>query len=176
MDIRKLLGLQPREGPRDGDTQTVRRIVQELEAIDPETARYLAAFAFTLSRAAQADSRISPEETQEMERTVERWGGISAAQSVLVVKIAKAQSSLFWATEDFLVTRQFKALSTPEQREQLLHCLFAVSAADDSISGDEEAVIRQIASELDIADRDFVAIRCSYNDKRAALKNLPGGA
>jgi len=35
--------------------------------------------------------------------------------------------------------------------------------------------VRQIASELDLADRDFLAIRGRYNDKRAVLKNLPGG-
>jgi uncharacterized tellurite resistance protein B-like protein len=175
MFIRKLLGLEPREASgREADTQTVRRIVQELEAMEPEKARYLAAFAFILSRVAHADSHVSAEETQEMERTVERWGGISAAQAILVVEIAKAQSSLFGATEDFLVTRQFKSMSTPVQREQLLHCLFAVSAADDSISSLEETLIRQIAAELDVVDREFIAIRCSYNDKRAVLKDFPG--
>jgi uncharacterized tellurite resistance protein B-like protein len=176
MFILKLLGLQSRTGAsaRDGDTETVRRIVKELEAMEPERARYLAAFAFILSRVALADAHASPEETQEIERTVERWGGVSPAQAVLVVQIAKAQASLFGGTEDFLVTRQFKSMTTPAQREELLHCLFAVSAADDSISSEEESVMRQIASELDLPDREFVAIRSRYNDKREILKNLPG--
>lgn len=175
MFIRNLLGLEPRATAHESDTSTVRRIVQELDAMDPAQARYLAAFAFILSRVANADAHVSLEETQEMERTVCRWGGVSEAQSVLVVQIAKSQSSLIGATEDFLVTRQFKAMSTPAQREELLHCLFAVSAADRSISSAEETVVRQIASELDLADRDFLAIRGRYNDKRAVLKNLPGG-
>jgi len=175
--IRKLVGLGPESRPRpDDDTQTVRRIVRELEAMEPDKARYLAAFAFILSRVAHADAHIGAEETREMERTVESWGGISAAQSVLVVEIAKAQASLFGATEDFLVTRQFKTMSTPEQRQHLLHCLFAVSAADDSISSAEEALIRQIASELDLFDRDYIAIRASYSHKRAALRDLPGNS
>jgi uncharacterized tellurite resistance protein B-like protein len=174
MFIRKLFGLQPqKESGPDADTQTVRRIVQELEAMEPAKARYVAAFAFILGRVAHADANISADETREMERTVERWGDVPGAQAVLIVEIAKAQASLFGATEDFLVTRQFKDLSTPAQREHLLHCLFAVSAADDSISSVEEGLVRQIAGELGVFDRDFIAIRSVYNDKRAALKNLP---
>lgn len=175
MFIRKLLGLEPRAAGPAEDTNTVRRIVQELEALEPARARYLAAFAFILSRVAHADAHVSAEETQAMERIVRQWGGISEAQSVLVVQIAKTQSSLLGATEDFLVTRQFKSIATPAQREELLHCLFAVSAADESISSAEEALVRQVASELDVADRDFLGIRSRYSDKRAVLKNLPGG-
>jgi len=175
MFIRKLLGLQDADASKpDRDTETVRRIVQELGAMEPERARYLAAFAFILSRVAHADLHVSPEETRAMEAAVARWGGLSSAQSVLVVKIAQSQSSLFGPTQDFVVTRQFGALSTPAQREELLHCLFAVTASDDSISSQEEAVLRQIASELGLTDRDFLAIRSTYNHKRAVMKDFPG--
>jgi uncharacterized tellurite resistance protein B-like protein len=177
MDIRQLVGLRPREKPSQaGDTETVRRIVSELEAMEPDRARYLAAFAYILGRVAHADAHVDAEETAAMERMVVRWGGLSPAQAVLVVQIAKAQTSLFGSTEDFLVTRQFKSMAAPAQREELLHCLFAVSAADDSISSVEEAAIRQIASELDLPDREYLAIRSRYNDKRDVLKNFPGGA
>jgi uncharacterized tellurite resistance protein B-like protein len=175
--IRKLLGLPGADEPaRDRDTETVRRIVRELGAMEPERARYLAAFAFILSRGAHADLHVSPEETRAMEDAVALWGGLSAAQAVLVVQIAQSQSSLFGATQDFVVTRQFGTMSTPAQREELLHCLFAVSAADDSISSAEESVLRQIATELGLSDRDFLAIRSTYNHKRAVMKGLPGGA
>jgi uncharacterized tellurite resistance protein B-like protein len=151
----------------------VRRIVKQLSTLEPDRARYLAAFAYILSRVAHADADISPAETREMERTIELWGGLSPAQAVLVVEIAKAQSSLFGATEDYLVTRQFKSLALPVQRQELLHCLFAVSAADETISSAEETLIRQIASELDLSDRDYLDIRSTYNHKRAVLKDLP---
>ena len=174
MSIWKLLGLQPREGsPDQGDTETVRRISRELEALEPEKARYLAAFAFVMSRVAHADSHVSPEETASMEHIVMSYGGLSQAQAVLAVQIAKTQSNLFGATEDYLVTRQFRDLSTPAQREELLHCLFAVSAADDTISSVEEALIRQIASELGLSDRDFLAVRAQYSEKRQVIKDLP---
>jgi uncharacterized tellurite resistance protein B-like protein len=176
MSIRKLFGLEPAAPtPGDGDTETVRRITAELEAMEPEKARYLAAFAFVLARVAHADFNVSPEETRSMEEIVQRYSGLSQAQAVLVVQIAKSQATLFGATEDFLVTRQFRVMSTPDQREELLHCLFAVSAADDSISSLEETLARQIAAELGISDREFIALRSNYNDNRRIMKDLPGG-
>jgi uncharacterized tellurite resistance protein B-like protein len=176
MSFWKFLGLEPRTASRsDRDTETVRRIARELEALEPARARYLAAFAFILSRVAYADSQVSAAETSSMERIVEQYGQLSPAQASLVVEIAKAQANLFGATEDFLVSRQFRDASTASEREELLHCLFAVSAADDSISSVEETLARQIASEIGVSDRDFLAIRSRYSDKRQVLKDLPGG-
>jgi uncharacterized tellurite resistance protein B-like protein len=175
MSLLRFLGLQPKSAAAEADTETVRRIVEQLESMDPERARHLAAFAFILSRVAHADAHVSDTETERMEQTLMRYGGMTQAQAVLAVQIAKSQATLFGETENFLVTRQFKGMSTPEEREELLHCLFAVSAADDSISSLEETHIRQIAGELGLVDRDYLAVRASYNDKREVLKKLPGG-
>jgi uncharacterized tellurite resistance protein B-like protein len=158
---------------RRADTETVLRITRELEAMDREEARYLALFAFLLSRVAHADSHVSPEETREMERAVERWGGLSPAHAVLVVQIAKEAANLIGNTEDAKVTRQFKLLSLPVQRHELLHCLFAVSAADDSISVVEETVVKKIALELGLSEHDFHDIRSSYDSKRRGAKRTP---
>ncbi len=153
-----------------GDSDTVRKIARQLEVMDPDKARYVAAFAYVLGRIANADSHISEEETREMERLVETHGQLSEEQAVLVVEIAKSQNRLFGGTENFVVTREFRAIATRQQREQLLHCLFAVSAADDSISATEEAQGRQVASELGFTHREFIAIRARYSDKRELLK------
>ena len=66
--LKQLLGLEGKsekleKGRESGDTDTVRRIVAELEAIEPKRARYLAAFAYILGRVAHADLDISAEET-----------------------------------------------------------------------------------------------------------------
>jgi uncharacterized tellurite resistance protein B-like protein len=168
MIIDELLGLEPQSGVRpDQDTEAVRRIARQLEGLEPEVARYLAAFAFILSRVAHADSAISRDETTEMERIVERWGGVPAAQATLVVEIAKAQASLFSGAEDVEITRRFKSFATPREHAALLHCLFAVSAADEPISSTEESLVHNIAAELGVSDRDFAAIRSSYKDERA---------
>ena len=152
------------------DTQTVRRIIREVDRLDPVEARYLAAFAFVLARVANSDMEISDDETSRMEEVVREIGGLKEAQAVLVVQIAKSQQLLKGGTENYLVTREFNKISTREQKEQLLHCLFEISAADDSISLVEESEVKRIATELQFEHREFSAIRSKYNAKRSILK------
>ena len=117
------------------ETATVRRIVEALERQEPDAARYVARFAYVLSRAAHADRETTPDETRVMERIVMERGGLPEAQAILVVQIAKSQTALFGATEDYLVTRELARTATREQKLALLDCCFAVSAADREISG-----------------------------------------
>lgn len=176
MSILEWLGLRRDRAAEDaGETDTVRRIVGELRALPPEQARYVAAFAFVLARVAHADLVITEEETRKMELIVRDLGHLPAAQAVLAVEIAKRQSELTGGTENFLVTRELKEIATREQCRDLLDCLFAVSAADDSISGVEESQIRQIASELGFSLQELIEIRSAWNDKREILRR-PGGA
>jgi uncharacterized tellurite resistance protein B-like protein len=170
MSILKFLGLTRATQPDASDTETVRRIVAELERLDPARARYLAAFAYVLSRVAAADLLISDVETTKMVEIVQRLGHLPAEQAVLAVAIAKSQNRLFGGTEDFLVTRQFREMATPDERRELLDCLFAVSAADDSVSSAEEAQIRQIASELGFEHHEYVQARLAYARHRTVLK------
>jgi uncharacterized tellurite resistance protein B-like protein len=175
MSILKILGLREPPAPPPGGTEseTLRKITRALEEMEPEKARYTASFAFVLSRVAHADLEISEAETAEMERIVQRWGHLPEEQAILVVQIAKAQNRLFGGTENFKLTKLFKEMASPEQREELLHCLFAVSAADESISIVEENEIWKIAAELGITHSEYVAIRADYRDKRQVLKDLP---
>jgi len=173
MSILRMLGWRSETPSQEtGNTETVRRIVSELEAMDQDKARYVAAFAYILGRVAYSDLHISDQETRKMEEIVRRLGHLPDDQTILVVQIAKSQTRLFGGTEDYLVTREFAEISSPEQRQELLDCLFAVSAADNSISGAEEAQIRQIASELGFSHRDYVAARSVYSEHREVLRPL----
>lgn len=169
MSVLDWLGLRGAR-PRDEGSDVIRRIARELEAMDPGAARHLALFAFLLSRVANVDQDISAEETREMERVVECFGGLSAPQAALVVEIAKAQNRMFGETQNFLAAREFRDVTSEEQKRDLLHCLFAVSAADESITVAEEETVRQIARELLVSNDEYLAIRSAYRDKRAVLK------
>jgi uncharacterized tellurite resistance protein B-like protein len=168
MPVLDWLGFLRRPDRSEGDV--IHRIARELDAMDPRAARHLALFAFLLSRVANVDQDIGAEETRAMEAIVEAFGGLSAPQAALVVQIAKAQHRLFGETQNFLAAREFRDASTEDQRRDLLHCLFAVSAADDSISLPEEEAIRAIARELLLTNEEYIAIRSAYRDKRAVLK------
>jgi len=139
--------------------------------MEPESARFIAAFAYLLGRVARADLNIGAEETRAMEHIVMEKSGVPEEQAVIVVQIAKSQNILFGATENYLVSREFNGMATQEQKLALIDCLFAVAAADDSISTIEDNEISQIADELRIEHKDYIAIRSVYRDYLAVLKN-----
>ncbi len=181
MGILELLGVGGRgatERPaasRHGDTETVRRIVSELEALEPAIARFLAAFAYVLSRVAHADSHISDGETEKMHEILQKLGHLPEAQAVLAVEIAKSQTRLFGGTENYLVTREFRDIATDEQRLELLDCLFAVAAADGSISSIEESQAAQIAKELGFTQSEYVSALAVHAEHRTVLRSLRAG-
>jgi uncharacterized tellurite resistance protein B-like protein len=155
-----------------GDTATVRRIVGQLEAMPLDRARHLAAFAYILTRAAAADLEISDVEEHAIEGLVVEHGGLTEAQAVLVAQMARSQSLLYAGTEDYLVTRQFKDLSTEAERLALLRCCYLVGAADDVITVAESDTLQEIAKEL-VVDRAAVnAIRHEFEPKLAAIQAL----
>jgi uncharacterized tellurite resistance protein B-like protein len=153
------------------ETETVRKIIRQLDQLDPERARFIAAFAYLLSRVARADLHISPEETKVMERIVMERGGLPEEQAVIVVQMAKTQNMLFGGTENFLVSREFNSLAGHGEKMGLLDCLYAVASADQSVSTIEDNEISQIADELRIEHRDFISVRSNYRDRLAVLKN-----
>ncbi len=163
-----LRGFAETTDPR-GDTDTVRRISSELDRLTPERARFVAAFAYVLSRVAGADSHISDVESAAMVALVQDKGKLPEAQATLVVEMAKSQNRLFGGTENFLVTREFRDVASEDERLDLLHCLFAVASADHAIAADEDAQIWQIAGELGITHATFVKVRLQYSDKRTVL-------
>ena len=156
----------------EGDTATVRRIVGQLEALPPDRARLLAGAAYVVSRAANADLSITAYEVALMEQTLVERTGVSEAEAVIVVEIARQQAFMFGSTEDYLVTREFKRVSTPEQRLGVLRACFQVAAANDEISSPESAVLSEIAAELDIEPADFDAIRAEHRDQLSVVRAI----
>jgi uncharacterized tellurite resistance protein B-like protein len=152
-------------GSDAGDTATVRRIAAELDRLPPETAKYLAGFAYVLARVAHADLEIDDDETREMERIATSLAELSQAEAALVVEIAKSQARLLGETENYVVTREFRKHATDEQRGKLLQCLFAVAAADGTISAEESAEIATIGEELGFSRPEINSLRSSYRDK-----------
>jgi len=175
MSILRWLGLGGSSETREStsDTETVRRISARLERLDPDVGRYLAAFAYVLARVANADLKILESEAREMEKIVTEVAALSPEEATLVVEIAKSQTRLLGGTENYVVTRQFRELSTKEQRARLLECLYAVAAADGSISTLESGEIYAIAEELGFGRPEANAYRAKYRDKLAVLQKSP---
>jgi uncharacterized tellurite resistance protein B-like protein len=174
MSILEFLGFgrtgERTDASESAETETVRKIVDRLDHLEPERARFVAAFAYILSRVAHADLEISAEETRAMERIVTERGQLPSELAVIVVQMAKTQNLLFGGTENYLVTREMNRIASRDQKVALLDCLFAVSAADESVTTIESNVMRQIAAELRLGHRDFITVRARYRDHLAVLK------
>jgi len=171
--ILELLGLkQPTPQDTPGDTALV-RIAQRAEGLDPERARLVAALATVLVRVARADMSISEVETARMVEIVRQTGDLSPDQARLVVDLALELQESQRGVLDYIATRELRRLAGPVDRAKLLSCLFAVTAADDSISSAEEEEVRQMASELGFEHRDYIAARSAFRDQREVLRGMP---
>ncbi len=169
--LRRLgFGGKQAEASAAGETRSVREIAERLERIPPETARYLAGFAYVLARVANADLEIASEEADAMRDIVRRIAGLSQDEADLVVEIAKSQTRLLGGTENYVVTREFRKGSTPEQRGQLLACLYAVTAADGTISSAESREIANVAEELGFTRAEANALRSHYREQLAEFQ------
>jgi uncharacterized tellurite resistance protein B-like protein len=175
MSILEWLGLSRATGEAvPTETEVVRRITAALDEMDPERARYLAAFAYLLGRVAHADQQVTEAETRAMERIVMEEGGLPEAQAIIVVQIAKAESFLFGGSEDFAVSQEFGELATEEQKRSLLKCLFAVSASDDSVVTAEDNEIRRISMALKIPHQEFIEARATHREHIRAVRDVRG--
>ena len=172
MGLLRFLGLGGGDGGREEarDSDTVRQIASQLERLEPDQARYLASFAYVLARLANADLRIEASETAEMERAVREIAHLSDAEAALVVQIAQSQAVNLGGTQDYLITRQFRQISTREQRGELLECLYAVAAADGRIGGEEGAEIVKIGEELGFTRAEANALRGHYREKLSTYR------
>jgi uncharacterized tellurite resistance protein B-like protein len=164
--LRAWLGLGPSQ--ESGEPTPLGETIQALDHLEPERARFLAAFAYILGRVANADRLVTPEETMVMEKVVRDQGELAPDLAALVVKLATKSHLLFGSTADFLVARELSTLAAYEQKLSLMRCLFALSAIDNSISLAEEGELHRIANELRIDHADLVALRVAHQ------QHLPG--
>jgi len=163
--IRSWLGVETRN---EREFAPLRQTLDALDHLEPGRARFLAAFAYLLGRVANADQHVSAEETSAMEALVREQGQLSQDQAMVVIQLAKTSNLLFGGTANFLIAREFSALATYDEKLDLMRCLFAVAATDESISTTEEGEIHRIATELRIDHPDLVKLRIQHQ------RYLPG--
>jgi uncharacterized tellurite resistance protein B-like protein len=153
------------------EAEVIRRISAQLDAMPEDRARYLAGFAYILSRAALADMSVSESETAEMERTVVEVGAIPEAEAVLVVEMAKTQSRLYGATEDYIITRDWSSRATTEQKLDLLRACYVV-AETGLISAEENATLQQIANEFGLDSDEVKSVRAEFYERLSVVQAL----
>lgn len=158
-------------GTADGPvgTETVGAIAEAIEGLDPDRARFVAAFAYLLSRVAFADHEVTAGERETMEQQLTEHGGVPDEQATEAVRRALHATGRHGATEDYQVAREFAALASEEEKLRLLRCLFALSA-HHGISTSEDNEISRIASALRLERRQVAEVRAQYRDRLNVLQ------
>jgi uncharacterized tellurite resistance protein B-like protein len=153
-----------------GETASVKKIAGQLGGMEPARARLIAAAAYLLGRAANADLEITDDEAAIMKQLAQEIAGLDADAAAIVVELARLQTTREGATEDWLVAREFKAISTPDQRVALLRYCFVVAAANDEIDANESWLINRLAEELDVPRPDLNLVRAEFHEQLSAVR------
>ena len=167
MSILKWLGLS--DTASEVADNRLHEIEKALESHGPQRARYLACFAYILTRAAKADHHVSDGEARMMEQIVSERAGVDPEQAALIVRIAR-DAGHSRGTDDYLVTREFERIATREEKLALLDCLFAIAAADSPILTSEDNEVRRVASELKLEHADYIEVRRRHLEHLNVLK------
>ena len=172
--IMDALGLSSTDAVNEDEqvSAAVRAVAERLDGLDSDRARLVAALAMVLARAARADLETSNREMALIASILQQYAGLDAEQADLVSEMVSHRNQLFGVTEDYMATREFKKLATGRELDCILKCLFAVCAADDSISLVEEEEVRQVASELGFSHEQFIAARSAFRAQREVMRGL----
>jgi uncharacterized tellurite resistance protein B-like protein len=168
MSLLKWLGLSTEPDAQQHDR--LHGIEEILAALGAQKARYLACFAYILTRPARADHEVSDAEAALMERIIAERTGATPVHASMIVNVARQAAGQSGGTDDFIVTREFERMATREEKLELLDCLFAVSAADQSILTVEDNEVRRVASELKLEHADYIAVRARHIEHLRVLR------
>lgn len=174
MSLLRFLGLGGTAANRDSEPESLIEIERSLDALPPEEARLVAAFAYLLARIAGADLRTDADERTAMAERLASFGGVGNEQAKLLADTAVKVEALHGSTDDHLVARAFRDMTSDEERQRLLRCLYAVAAADETITTSEDNEIFDIATAIGVGRMDVIAIRSEWKQYLGSMKALPG--
>ena len=169
------LGLRPDEEAPRPDRPLLRRLQDELSQRGADRLEYFAAFAGLLARVAGVEGGISAEETAAMAARLRTAGKLNEADATLIAEMLRHERDGLAAIQAHELTRAINAGATPEEKQGLLDCLYAVAAADHLVSDVEEQEIRRVAEAILVPHRVLMEIRARYRDRLEVLQNLPRG-
>ena len=126
------------------------------------------ALAVLLIEVARSDDKVEAREQGLIERALAWRFGLQPGEVTRLVKTA--EESAIWATDLFHFTRVVVENFTEAERIGVIEMLWEVAYSDDSLTGDEDALIRRVAGLIYVSDRDRVEAR------QRVMQRLESGA
>jgi uncharacterized tellurite resistance protein B-like protein len=132
--------------------------------IPEEKLRKLSLAGGLMARVARTDREVNRSECDAMIDLLQANWDVSHAEAAFIAEVAASEASI--EMDYYRLTREFMAVTTAEERECFLDVLFAVADADDFISADEHAEIRQIAYSLYLTQEQFIQAKLKIPRER----------
>ena len=168
--LTKLLGLD--QDDTGTDPKAIEAISATLAEVEPDRARFLAAFAYLLARVAASDGQICGAESRQMHESLVAVGGCSEEEAVLVVRLAEIQAKEHGGTQDYLVTRLLKDMSNKSERAGVIAAMLRGAASDGAVEFSEEEEVRTVARQLGFSQQEFLQALSQHRDYRTVLKGM----
>ena len=124
------------------------RMLNLLEKHDPNSASYLATFAFALARVAYADNEVSEEERSEMRRILKEVAHLQDGEVNFIMDISMMQKR----AQSELSNQNLHSAFDTDRKKILIDALYAIAQADGHVHDEELVEIRAIAAEFGLED------------------------
>jgi uncharacterized tellurite resistance protein B-like protein len=172
MNLFEILGLTPRQ-EREVDLERG-SLYEKLESCftdlpEPEI-KFIAGLAGLLGRVALADMKLQKEELAEIRRILQEETSLTTEQTERVLRLIELHADEYFGAENVYYTRLINQAAEKVQKLEVLHAVFAVAAANGSISTEEEAEIRTIASGLLLTHQEYIDVRIQFRDQLDILR------
>lgn len=122
-----------------------------------DEARKLALAGGLLAQLAQIENGVDSRERERITAALVTGWGLSPDHAELVTEAALVESDA--GLDPYTLSYAFAQQTSNEERVRFLDALFAVAAADGTISAEESAEISRIASNIRLEQRHFVAAK-----------------
>ena len=139
----------------DGHMKSLSEVVSEgtsrmlnlLEKHDPNSANYLATFAFALARIAYADGQVRDSERDEMRRILHETARLEPSEVEFIMEL----SMMLKRTKSGVDTRIENPALDADRASHFLDSLHAIARADGKVTSEELMEIDTIAAEFGLA-------------------------
>jgi uncharacterized tellurite resistance protein B-like protein len=167
--VLEVLGLAGAEPPPP-EHEFLRRVHRELEKLGPDRVEYLAAFAGQLARVALSDAILSVEEEASIAQFLRDRAHLEEADVRLVLDLIRHEAETLCVLQHHLLNRAVNERASPEQKLDLIDCLYAVAGADGSIADVEDREIRRVAHAILVPHNELMRIRARYKDRLEVMR------
>jgi uncharacterized tellurite resistance protein B-like protein len=137
-----------------------RKLEREKLAIElnPEALAYASLFGGLLAYVASLNQPISDTQMNLLKKHLKETAGFDGEGVALIESVIREAKDL----DRSRLAREFYEKSRPEQRLQLIDCLFDIAGADNDLTYSEVEEVRAIASGLKLSHSEFIDAKTKY--------------